>query len=72
MSASATAIHRGSLCGSTSTREVIKRGGSYAGACRKVQSSVCVCLQGEGQESEGGGDKRREGRRPSVIPDALL
>ena len=32
----------------------------------------CVCLQNEGQESEGGEDKRREGKRLSVIPGDLL
>ena len=38
VSASATAVHRGSLRGPTSTREVIRGGvGSYAGACRKFR-----------------------------------
>ena len=67
MSAPATAIHRGSLHGPTSTREVIKGGVHMLALDRRFNNQFCVCLQDEGQESEGGGDKRREGRRNSSI-----
>ena len=68
VSASATAVHRGSLRGPTSTREVIKRGGSYAGALQK-SSIISLCVfAGRGTGVRGRGEQEKGGEEAFSYP----